>query len=96
MPKSGYARQQKIDIFSVLRQRSPAHAANRRTARQLFGLPLAKFWSNGEKRNLFPLCKLNSHGTKKKNTAEAVFFFWWTLADSNRRPPACEAGALTS
>ena len=21
---------------------------------------------------------------------------WWTLADSNRRPPACEAGALTN
>ena len=25
-----------------------------------------------------------------------VFLFWWALMDSNHRPPACEAGALTS
>jgi hypothetical protein len=75
MPKSGYARQQKIDIFSVLRQRSPAHAANRRTARQPFGLPLAKFWGNGAKRNLFPHCKLNSHGTKKRTPPKRCSFF---------------------
>ena len=33
---------------------------------------------------------------KKEDTQIGIFLFWWRLMDSNHRPPACEAGALTS
>ena len=31
-----------------------------------------------------------------KKRALRLFFYWWRRTGSNRGPPACEAGALTS
>ena len=43
---------------------------------------------------------ISTFRTKKQRKSPEILrfqdFLWWTMADSNRRPPACEAGALTS
>ena len=45
-----------------------------------------------------PECVLvNSEEVKSKNPERfRIQDFWWRVADSNRRPSACEADALTS
>ncbi len=45
---------------------------------------------------------VDQNWTKKSNEADfaerkyhlSAYFFWWSQAGSNRRPPACHAGAL--
>ena len=38
----------------------------------------------------------NENTTKKSHQPKLVTHVWWRIRDSNPRPPACDAGALTS
>ena len=40
--------------------------------------------------------RVRARAGQKKSHPDGWLFFWWRVADSNRRPSACEADAITS
>ena len=71
------------------------HAGPRRSRWRRIGDPFG-LWTADALRSRTPDKSLNTGTNSTPNQTTASRAEWWTLADSNRRPRACEARALTN